>query len=89
MLCDYDNYEYVLFRYALFHHLNFRRSGLNRQVLAVRSINNITHNNIQPTGRSLVVIAVVAIVDGDKSHTEKGKQALKTVADFDVVTGKP
>ena len=72
--------------FALLHHDDLRRGGLDGQVLAVRLIDDVPQDHIHAGGHTLVIIAVVAVIDGDIADTEKGKDTFQIVAHLGVIT---
>ena len=71
--------------FALLHHDDLRRGGLDGQVLAVRLIDDVPQDHIHAGGHALVIIAVVAVIDGEIADAEEGKDALQIVAHLGVV----
>ncbi len=71
--------------FALLHHDDLRRGGLDGQVLAVRLIDDVPQDHIHAGGHALVIIAVVAVIDGEIADTEEGKDALQIVAHLGIV----
>ena len=73
---------------ALLHHLDFCRCGLYGEVFAVCRIDDAAHNHFQTSRCAFVIVAVIAVVDGNKADAHERKGALQIVSRFDVVTRK-
>ena len=73
---------------ALLHHLDFCRCRFDRKILAVCGIDDAAHDNLKATGCSLVIVAVIAVVDGDKANAHERKSAFEIIARLDVITRK-
>ena len=71
--------------FALLHHDDLRRGGLDGQVLTVRLIDDVPQDHIHAGGHALVIIAVVAVIDGDIAGAQKRKDALQVVAHLRIV----
>ena len=73
---------------ALLHHLDFCRCRFDRKILAVCGIDDAAHDNLKATGCSLVIVAVIAVVDGDKANAHERESAFEIIARLDVITRK-
>ena len=73
---------------TLFHHLDFCRCGLYGEVFAVCRVNDAAHNHFQTARCAFVIVAVIAVVDGNKADAHERKGAFQIVSRFNVVTRK-
>ena len=73
---------------ALLHHLDFCRCGLYGEVFAVCRIDDAAHNHFQTARCAFVIVAVIAVVDGNKADAHERKGAFQIVSRFNVVTRK-
>lgn len=73
---------------ALLHHLDFCRCGLYEKVFAVCCIDDAAHNHFQTSRCAFVIVAVIAVVDGNKADAHEWKSAFQIVSRFNVVTRK-
>ena len=75
---------------AFFGKLLFGRSHFFRQVLAVKVVDHISEGHINQARRTvLVILAVVGIIDGDKSHVQERENLFQIVSNHDIVAAKP
>ena len=72
--------------FALLHHDDLRRGGLDGQVLAVCLIDDVPQDHIHAGGHALVIIAVIAVIDGDIADAQEGKDTFQIVAHLGVIT---
>ena len=73
---------------ALFHHLYFCRSGFDREIFAVCRVDYAAHHHFKATRGSLIILAVIAVVDGYEANAHEGKGAFQIVSGLDIVTRK-
>ena len=71
---------------ALLHHLDFCRCRFDREILAVRRIDDAAHDNLKTAGCSLVIIAVIAVVDGDEANAHEWEGAFEVIPRLNVIT---
>ena len=75
---------------AFFGKLLFGRSHFFRQVLAVKVVDHISEGHINQARRTvLVILAVVGIIDGDKSHIQERENLFQIVPNHDIIAPKP
>ena len=73
---------------ALLHHLDFGRCRFDRKVFAVCGIDDAAHDNLKTAGYSLIIVAVIPVVDGDKANAHEREGAFEIIARLDVITRK-
>ena len=64
------------------------RADFDRQIPAVILIDKITEGNVHTAGFTLILFAVVAIIDGNDTHAEEGEDVFQVVAYVQVVPPK-
>ena len=62
---------------ALLHHLDFCRCGFYGEVFAVCRIDDAAHNHFQTARCAFVIVAVIAVVDGDEPDAHEREGAWK------------
>ena len=60
--------------------------AVDRKILAVCGIDNAAHDNLKTAGCSLVIVAVIAVVDGDKANAHEREGAFEIIARLNVIT---
>ena len=66
--------------FALLHHLDFGSGGFDREVFAVCRIDDAAHDNLKSSRRAFVLVAVVAVVDGNAALGRLTNQRLHSTA---------
>ena len=73
---------------ALLHHLGFGRCRFDREILAVRRIDDAAHDDLKTAGCSLVIVAVIPVVDGDEANAHKREGTFEIIPRLNVITRK-